>query len=66
MIDLLLQKYLTFKSKKEKNIAQKRSFPLKDFFSKCEQIRNFLRICVHLLNKSSMENFIFCAVYYFI
>ena len=66
MIEKKKKKYLTFKSKKEKNIAQKWSFPLNDFFSKFEQIRNFLRICVHLLNKSSMENFIFCAVYYFI
>ena len=26
------------------------------------KIRSFLRIWSHLLNKSSMENFIFCAV----
>ena len=31
-------------------------FSVKDFFSKCEQIRSFLRICSHLLKKSSMEN----------
>ena len=37
-------------------------FPIKDFFSKCEQIRRKLRICSHLLKKSLMENFIFCAV----
>ena len=35
---------------------------IKDFFSKCNQIRNFLRIWSHLLNKSFMENFIFCEV----
>ena len=34
----------------------------KDFFSKCEQIRRKLRICSHLLKKSLMENFMFCAV----
>ena len=33
-----------------------------DFFSKCDQIRRFLRIWSHLLKKPSMENFIFCAV----
>ena len=34
-------------------------FFLKDFFSKCDQIRSFLRIWSHLLEKSLMENFIF-------
>ena len=33
-----------------------------DFFSKCDQIRSFLRIQSHLLKKSLIENFIFCAV----
>ena len=32
--------------------AQKRKFSIKDFFSKCGQIRSFLRICSHLLKKS--------------
>ena len=32
------------------------------FFSKCGQTRSFLRIWSHLLKKSVMENFIFCAV----
>ena len=36
-------------------LAQKLKFPIKDFFS-------FLRIWSHLLKKSLMENFIFCAV----
>ena len=35
---------------------------IKDFFSKCDQICSFLRIRSHLLTKSLMENFIFCAV----
>ena len=35
---------------------------IKDFFSKCDQIRKKLRICSHLLKKFLMENFIFCAV----
>ena len=42
--------------------AQKMKFSIKDFFSKCEQIRSFLRVRSHLLKKSLMENFIFCAV----
>ena len=37
-------------------------FSIKDFFSKCDQIRRKLRIWSHLLKKSLMENFIFCAV----
>ena len=37
-------------------------FSIKNFFSKCDQIRRFLRIWSHLLKKSSMEKFIFCAV----
>ena len=43
--------------------ARKMKFSIKDFFSKCDLIRSFLRIWSHLLKKSSMENFIFCAVY---
>ena len=41
--------------------AQKMKF-IKDFFSKCDQIRSFLRSWWHFLKKSSMENFIFCAL----
>ena len=37
-------------------------FSIKDFFSKCDQIRRKLRNGSHLLKKSFMENFIFCAV----
>ena len=42
--------------------AQKMNYSIKDFFSKCEQIRRKLRIWSHLLKKSLMANFIFCAV----
>ena len=42
--------------------AQKMKLSTKDFFSKCNQIRRKLRIWSHLLKKSLMENFIFCAV----
>ena len=37
-------------------------FSVKDILSKYDQIRSFLRIWSHLLKKSLMENFIFCAV----
>ena len=42
--------------------AKKMKFSIKNFFSKCNQIRSFLRSWSHLLKKFSMENFIFCAV----
>ena len=42
--------------------AQKIKFSIKDFFSKCDQIRRKLRIWSYLLKKSLMENFIFSAV----
>ena len=45
--------------------ARKMKFPIKDFFSKCDQIRRKLQISSHLLKKSLMENFIFCAVFCF-
>ena len=35
---------------------------IKGFFSKGDQIHGFLRICSHLLKKSLMVNFTFCAV----
>ena len=43
--------------------AQKMTFCIKDFFSKCDQIGRKLRIWSHLLKKSLMENFLFCAVF---
>ena len=42
--------------------AQKMKFSIKDFFSKCDQIHRKLWIPLHLLKKSLMGNFIFCAV----
>ena len=39
--------------------AQKMKFSIKDFFSKCDQMRSSLRIWSHLLKKSLMENFHF-------
>ena len=48
--------------KLRKYTAQKIKFSIKDFFSKCDQIRSKLRIWPNLLKKSLMENFIFSAV----
>ena len=42
--------------------AKEMKFSIKDFFSKCDQVRRKLQIWSHLLNKSLKENFIFCAV----
>ena len=42
--------------------AQKMKFSIKGFFIKCDQIRSKLRMWSHLLEKSLMENLIFCAV----
>ena len=46
----------------EKDTARKTTFSTEDFFSKCDQIIRKLWIWSHLLKKSSMENFVFCAV----
>ena len=43
--------------------GQKMMFSIKDFFSKWDQFHSSLRIWSHLLKKSLMEKFIFCAVY---
>ena len=42
--------------------AQKMKFSIKDFFSKCDQIRRKLLILSHLLKKTLIENVIFCTV----
>ena len=41
---------------------QKMKFSIKDFFSKCDEIRRKLWIWLHLLKKCFIENFFFCAV----
>ena len=43
--------------------AQKMKFSIKDIFIKCGQICRKLLIWSHLLNRSLMENFIFCSVF---
>ena len=48
-------------------LHKKLKFSIKDFFSKCDQIRSFLRISLHSLKKFLMENFHFlCSFYFFI
>ena len=54
--------FISWWTKCLRHIAQKMKFSIKGFFSKCDQIRRKLRIWLHLLKKSLMENFIFCAV----
>ena len=44
-------------------LHKKMEFSIKDFLSKCDQIRRKLKIWSHLLKKSLIENFIFCAVW---
>ena len=55
----LVSKYVKswLAEQKERNTVQKIKISIKDFFRK-------LRIWSHLLKKSLMENFIFCAVKY--
>ena len=59
----LLLKVMVTRGVLELTTAQKKKFSIIYFFSKCDQIRIFLRIQSHLLKKSLMENVIFCAVY---
>ena len=44
------------------NTTQKMKFSMKDFFSKCDQNRSFLRIWSHLLEKPFMKNCNFCVL----
>ena len=39
-------------------------FSIKDIFSKCDKVCSIMQIWSHLLKKSLMKNFIFCAVLY--
>ena len=59
---LVVEGFYRYHENGKKYTAQKVKFPIKDFFSKCEQIRSFLRVWSHLPKKSLMENVIFCAV----
>ena len=43
--------------------AQKKTFSIKGFFCKCDQIRRKLQIWSHLLKKSLMKNLVFFGLY---
>ena len=43
------------------NTSQKNKFFIKDSFSKCDQIRRSFQIRLHLVEKSLMKSFTFCA-----
>ena len=62
LISCTKDKKKQLKGVEQVSTAQNMEFSIKDFFSKCDQICSFLRIWSHLLKKSFMENFIFCAV----
>ena len=54
--------YVPVKSILLEQHCTKNEVSIKDFFNKCDQIRSFLRIWSHLLEKFLMEKFISCAV----
>ena len=62
MCGLFITEKLQFPKMSLNPTAQKIKFSIKDFFSKCDQVRSKLRIWSHLLKKSLMQNLIFCAV----
>ena len=51
---------------KNETTAQKMKISIKDFFSKCDQMRRKLRIWSHVLKKSLIENLLFCVVNIFL
>ena len=53
---------ILYKNGNFENGLYKMKFFLKDFFSKCDQVRSYLRICSQLLKKSLTENVLVCAV----
>ena len=60
---VLYHKIMDIKLKEgTRDTSQKMKFSIKGFSSKCDQFCSFLQIWSHLLEKSLMENFIFCAV----
>ena len=62
LLKWLLKVVIGLVAKQIDTLHKKEKFSIKEFFSKCDQIRIFLRIWSHLLKKSLMENFIFFAV----
>ena len=64
LVRLSSGKHYISKTESFSHTVQKMKFSIKVFFSKCDQIRSFLRIWSHLLKKSLMENFIFVQCQY--
>ena len=60
--EFITEAYLENIQTSEMDTVQKIKSSIENFFSKCDQIRRFLRIWSHLLTKSVMESLIFCAV----
>ena len=56
--------YYDLSQEKRVSTAQKMKSCIKDFFSKCDQIPKNLGVWAQLLEKSLMENPIFCALEY--
>ena len=50
--------YIEWTGFTSRTTAQKSNFSIRDFFSKCDQIRSFLQIWSYLLKKPLMVNFI--------
>ena len=46
--------------------AQNMKFSIKDFFSKCDQIHSFLRMCSYLLKKSYWKTTFLCGDWYIV
>ena len=66
LLKWLLKVVIGLVAKQIDTLHKKEKFSIKEFFSKCDQIRIFLRIWSHLLKKSLMEKFIFfCSDIYF-
>ena len=53
---------VSIRQKRRRSIAKKLKFSIKNFFSKCDQIRSILWTWSHLLEKSLIENVIFYIV----
>ena len=54
-----LSYHSVYKNDSRVDTAKKMKFSIKDFVSKCDQIRSFLRIWSHLLKKFLMKNCFF-------
>ena len=66
IVEIVHKKRTSFKTQASKKAAtctaQKMKYTIKDFSNKCDQIYRKLWIWPHLLKKSLIVNFIFCAV----